>query len=149
MNDTDPTPTDVPEADLPQTGVTETSPSPTRLIRLGEDRAKPGPVKPTVKEIFEPTRPVALSQTTTAGRVRGVVWVRPSELMSMAGARIAGRGIDFHAELARRARRPAVQAVAMSRRAISELARRLPPVTAFGRAGHPAAGATRSGIGLR
>jgi len=79
---------------------------------------------------------------------RGVVWMRPSELMGHATARVAGRGIDFHAELARRARRPAVQAVAASRRAISERARRLPPVTAFGRRGHSPAGATRSGIGL-
>jgi len=82
-------------------------------------------------------------------RKRGVVWVRPSELMSQLTAQAAGRGIDFHAELARRARRPAVQAVAASRRAISERARRLPPVTAFGRRGHPSQGATRSGIGLR
>ncbi|MHB1801368.1 MAG: hypothetical protein ACYCU5_06855 [Actinomycetes bacterium] len=82
------------------------------------------------------------------GQRRGVVWMRPSELMGHATARVAGRGIDFHAELARRARRPAVQAVAASRRAISERARRLPPVSAFGRRGHSPAGATRSGIGL-
>ncbi len=79
---------------------------------------------------------------------RGIVWVRPSELMSQASARAAGRGIDFHAELARRARRPAVQAVATSRRAISERARRLPPVSAFGRRGQSPSGATRSGVGL-
>lgn len=83
------------------------------------------------------------------GQKRGVVWMRPSELMGYATARIAGRGIDFHAELARRARRPALQAVAESRRTISGRARRLPPVTAFGRRGHAPAGATRSGIGLR
>lgn len=80
---------------------------------------------------------------------RGVVWVRPSELMSMASARAPGRGIDFHAELARRARAPMGQAVATSRRAISERARRLPPVTAFGRRSSSPAGATRSGIGPR
>jgi hypothetical protein len=79
---------------------------------------------------------------------RGVVWVRPSELMTEASARVAGRGIYFHAELARRARRPAVQTVAASRRAISERARRLPPVSAFGRRGQSPSGATRSGIGL-
>jgi len=84
----------------------------------------------------------------TTGQKRGVVWMRPSELMGHATARAAGRGIDFHAELTRRARRPGVQAVAASRRAISERARRLPPVTAFGHRGHSPAGATRSGIGL-
>lgn len=78
----------------------------------------------------------------------GIVWVRPSELMTQASARAAGRGIDFHAEIARRARRPAVQAVAASRHAISERARRLPPVSAFGRRGQSPSGATRSGIGL-
>lgn len=82
------------------------------------------------------------------GQRRGVVWMRPSELMGHATARIAGRGIDFHAELARRARRPGVQAAAASRRAISERAHRLPPVTAFGHRGHSPVGATRSGIGL-
>lgn len=78
---------------------------------------------------------------------RGVVWVRPSELMSQITAKAAGRGIDFHTELARRTRKPAARAVATTRRAISERARRLPPISAFGR-GHSPAGATRSGIGL-
>lgn len=80
---------------------------------------------------------------------RGVVWMRPSELMRTATARAAGRGIDVHAELTRRARARMRQAVAPSRRAISERARRLPPVTAFGIRSTARAGATRSGIGLR
>lgn len=85
----------------------------------------------------------------SAAAQRGVVWVRPSELMRTATARAAGRGIDVHAELTRRARARMRQAVAPSRRAISERARRLPPVTAFGRRSTAWAGATRSGIGLR
>ncbi len=100
----------------------------------------------TTEKAMEKTARQAAEQAN--GQKRGVVWMRPSELMGHATARFAGRGIDFHAELARRARRPAVQAVAASRRAISERARRLPPVTAFGRHGHSPAGATRSGIGL-
>lgn len=79
----------------------------------------------------------------------GVVWVRPSELMTQAGGRVAGRGIDFQAELARRARRLPVETVATSRRAISERAHRLPPATAFGRNAQAHIGAARSGIGLR
>lgn len=69
--------------------------------------------------------------------------------MTHAGGRVARRGIDFHAELARRARHLPGQTVAATRRAMSERARRLPPVTAFGvhSRSHPAP--ARSGIGLR
>ena len=42
---------------------------------------------------------------------RGVTWVRPSELMTQAGGRVAARGIDFEAELARRARRAPATAI--------------------------------------
>lgn len=50
------------------------------------------------------------SLTTTASGPgssvgRGVVWVRPSDLIASRTARIAGRGISFQAELANRARR--------------------------------------------
>lgn len=83
---------------------------------------------------------------------RGVRWVRPSELLDQLTARAAGRGIDFHAELARRARRlpgETYRATRGSIRQMSERARRLPPVTAFGRSAQGPQGATRSGIGLR
>lgn len=78
-----------------------------------------------------------------------LMWVPASELARLAATRVAGRGIDFHAELARRARTPMTQAAAASRSAVSERARRLPPVTAFGVAGRSASGPARSGIGLR
>ncbi len=116
--------------------------------------------RPETEEVSElarhadPSRAAGEASAQTAAEAservkRGVVWVRPSELMSMVSARAAGRGINFHAELARRARTPLGQAVATSRRTISERARRLPPVTAFGRRSPSPAGATRSGIGLR
>ena len=38
-------------------------------------------------------------------KARGVEWVRPSDLLVSRSARLAGRGIDFQAELSRRARR--------------------------------------------
>jgi hypothetical protein len=97
----------------------------------------------------KPTASITQAAVDAAAHRRGVVWVRSSELMSQVTARAAGRGIDFHAELAHRARRAPVQTVATSRRAISERARRLPPVTAFGRRGQAPVGATRAGIGLR
>lgn len=58
----------------------------------------------------------------------GVVWVRASDLLSTGTGRIAGRGIDFEAELARRLHRTP----ATSRRAILNRADRLPPLSEFG-----------------
>ena len=58
----------------------------------------------------------------------GIVWVRASDLLSTGTGRIAGRGIDFEADLARRVRRTP----ATTRRAISERADRLPPLSEFG-----------------
>jgi hypothetical protein len=58
----------------------------------------------------------------------GIVWVRASDLLSTGTGRIAGRGIDFEAELARRMRR----SPATSRRAIRERTDRLPPLSEFG-----------------
>jgi len=86
----------------------------------------------------------------------GVEWVRPTDLMASRSARMAGRGIDFQAELARRARRVPGQAYRATRdgarsgaRFVSERARKLPPVTAFGRGGGERfSWVSRSGIGL-
>ncbi len=92
-----------------------------------------------------------------AGRRRsGVEWVRPTDLLAARTGRVAGQGIDFYAELARRTRQAPGQAyrgvrtVARSgARVVSERARRLPPVTAFGRGGSPRhSWISRSGIGL-
>lgn len=92
---------------------------------------------------------------------RGVVWVRPSELMTQAGGRVAGAGISFEAELTRRARRAPLTTVAASRRMISRhsgrphaaretgRADRLPPLSAFGQSRpRPYSWVSRSGIGL-
>ncbi len=85
-------------------------------------------------------------------KARGVEWVRPSELLVSRSGRIAGRGIDFQAELARRARRVPGQTYRATRagvRAVSERARRLPPASAFGRgSGERFSWVSRSGIGL-
>lgn len=74
---------------------------------------------------------------------RGVEWVRPTDLLVRGGSRVAGAGIDFQAELARRARGTA----ASGARAMSPSARRLPPVSAFGRTGGRH-GTDRGGVGL-
>jgi hypothetical protein len=86
----------------------------------------------------------------------GVEWVRPTDLMASRSARIAGRGIDFQAELARRSRRVPGHVYRGTRtgvqagtRFVSERARKLPPVTAFGRgSGERFSWVSRSGIGL-
>lgn len=86
----------------------------------------------------------------------GVEWVRPSELLASRSARVAGRGIDFQAELARRTRRVPDHIVRGTRRGVragarfvSERARRLPPVSDFGRGpGQTYSWVSRSGIGL-
>ena len=59
----------------------------------------------------------------------GIVWVRASDLLNTGTGRIAGRGLDFEAELARRMRR----APATTRRAIRERTAQLPPLSEFGR----------------
>lgn len=144
MNDT----TQEPQAPTVGPGSPDAEDHAPRQADAGEvpELARHGDPSQATREATAKTARQAAEEAT--GQKRGVVWMRPSELMGQATARIAGRGIDFHAELARRTRRPAVQAVASTRRAISERARRLPPVTAFGRHGHSPAGATRSGIGL-
>lgn len=64
-----------------------------------------------------------------ARRARGVEWVRPTDLLARQGAALAGRGINFETELARRTRAP----IATGVRGLGERARRLPPLSAFGR----------------
>lgn len=93
-------------------------------------------------------KPLA-SATSVARWQSGVEWVRASELLSSAGGRVLGRGIDFDAELNRRARALPVQAVTASQRAIRERALRLPPASSFGRRGasHPVP--TQARIGRR
>lgn len=85
-------------------------------------------------------------------KARGVEWVRPSDLLVSRSARLAGRGIDFQAELSRRARRlpgKTYRATRTGMRTMSERARRLPPATAFGRgSGERFSWVSRSGIGL-
>ena len=76
-----------------------------------------------------------LQQAATERRLRanltpehGVTWVRVSDLISSGTGRLAGRGIDFEAELARRLRHP-VDATRQAIRGRSALR----PLDAFGR----------------
>ena len=82
---------------------------------------------------------------TPAGRrARGGEWVRPTDLIARHGATLSGRGIDFEAELARRARAP----IANRLQDLTDRARRLPPLSAFGRSGNASSGPVRAGVGM-
>ena len=78
-------------------------------------------------------------------RGRGVEWVRPTDLIARQSAHAAGRGLDFQAELARRTRTPIGAGV----RRLGDRARRLPPISAFGRSTAPQAQqVSRSGVSM-
>lgn len=120
----------------------------------------PNPTTPeAAAEFSELARHADPSQANIPARVtvpgpggtprRGVVWVRPSELICQAGARVTGRGLDLQAELARRVRLPGSRPGGRSRGSVGARAGRLPPVSAFGRHGPSPSTPTRSGIGLR
>lgn len=77
-------------------------------------------------------------------RGRGVDWVRPSDLIARGGSRLAWRPMDFQTRQGYRLR----SALASPARVVSGRARRLPPVSAFGRPTSSAAGAVRGSAGM-
>ena len=83
----------------------------------------------------------AVDQAARYGR--GVEWVRPTDLVARGGSRVAGAGIDFQTELARRTR----QLTATGARGLHNRARRLPPLSAFGR-GTAHRGMERGPVGM-
>lgn len=52
---------------------------------------------------------------------RGIAWVRPTDLIASSTARIAGRGVNFQAELAHRARRAPGQAYRATRNGVRDI----------------------------
>lgn len=150
MNDTAPHTRTLPEHAAPRR---EDRESPETPDRSGDERE--------VSKLARHGDPSAAKRTaaeeTTGRRRSGVEWVHPSDLLAARLGRVAGQGIDFQAELARRARLVPGQAYRGTRavarsgvRTVSERARRLPPVTAFGRGGGAErhSWVSRSGIGL-
>lgn len=115
-----------------------------------DDRAD-GPVGAEVSEFTrhgDPSltkQPLSLSGSET-GRSE-IVWMRPTELVPAVTGRVAGQGLDLESSIARRARALPTQGVAATRRAISDRALRLPPVTAFGSSRRAHGAVRRSGIG--
>ena len=116
------------------------------------DRSEPAKARPEPAEEAQTPEAMRAAQiaedgeqeaASSATRVRGVEWVRPTDLMARHGATVAGRGIDFQAELARRAREP----VADRLHRLGDRARQLPPLSAFGRSHPTPSGPRRSGVG--
>lgn len=79
---------------------------------------------------------------------RGVQWVRASDLISHGTGKLAGRGIDFQKAMSRRVRGFGVAATAGAARGVSQVARRLPPVHAFGRGTGRDTAPTRSPVSM-
>ena len=123
------------------------------------DPSRPDPARLVPEETRERPQPVEVTSTPEAVRAaqvarddkqhalvpgRGVEWVRPTDLIARHSAHAAGRGLDFQAELARRTRTPIGAGV----RRLGDRARRLPPISAFGRRTAPASPMSRSGVSM-
>jgi len=123
------------------------------------DPARPDPARLVPEETRERPQPVEVTSTPEAVRAaqvarddkqhalvrgRGVEWVRPTDLIARHSAHAAGRGLDFQTELARRTRTPLGAGV----RRLGDRARRLPPISAFGRSSTPASQMSRSGASM-
>ena len=118
-------------------------PDPTRLVP-DESRERSESVEATsTPEAVRAAQVARDDKQHAIVRGRGVEWVRPTDLMARSGSRVAGAWIDFQADMARRSR----HAAATSARAVAARARRLPPVSAFGR-GHADRATTRDAVGI-
>lgn len=78
-------------------------------------------------------------------RSRGVDWVRPTDLIAQGGGALSRRGMDRTADMSRLVRAP----IEKGARWVAERAKRLPPLSAFGRRGGAEQGPRRSGVGMR
>ncbi|WP_431878433.1 hypothetical protein [Amycolatopsis sacchari] len=78
-------------------------------------------------------------------RGRGVDWVRPTDLFAQGGGALSRRGIDLTTRGNQRMRRP----FEAGARWVADRAKRLPPVSAFGRRGPADQAQRRSGVGMR
>lgn len=78
-------------------------------------------------------------------RGRGVDWVRPTDLIAQGGGALSRRSIDRTADMNRHVRAP----IEKGARWVAERAKRLPPLSAFGRRGGAEQGPRRVGVGMR
>ncbi|WGP06191.1 hypothetical protein QFE97_00155 [Bacillus subtilis] len=134
----------------------QNAPEPTKDHSVPEEPEKAGtPEAVQAAKVAHRNRGMGPKSVDDARRVRGVEWVRPTDLLARQSATVAGRGIDFEVELARRTRKLTSHVTRASGRglgkaatAISERTRRLPVVSEFGRGSPHQSWMSRSGIGL-
>ena len=110
----------------------------TETVEVAELAGTPDAVK-------QAARRDAVRERMDQVRGRGVEWVRPTDLLVRSSGTLAGRGIEFNSEQGHRFRSSLVTGA----RSVSERARRLPPLSAFGRRGQHVEGPARSGVGMR
>ncbi|GAA2121859.1 hypothetical protein [Kocuria atrinae] len=134
----------------------QNAPEPTKDHSVPEDpeRART-PEAMQAAKVAHRNRPDKATIADGARQARGVEWVRPTDLLARQSATVAGRGIDFEVELARRTRnltshvtRASGRGLGKAGKAISERARRLPDASEFGRGSRHQSWVSRSGIGL-
>lgn len=119
-------------------------PDPARLVPdEPQERPEPGEATST-PEAVRAAQVARDDKEHALVRGRGVEWVRPTELIARHSAHAAGRGLDFQAELARRTR----TTIGAGVRRLGDRARRLPPISAFGRSSTPASQMSRSGVSM-
>ena len=130
--------------DNPQPRTDTHLPDPARSVP-DEPRERPEPVEATTAPEAVRAAQVAREDKQHAiVRGRGVEWVRPTDLIARHSAHAAGRGLDFQAELARRTRTP----IGAGFHRLGDRARRLPPISAFGRSTAPASQMSRPGVSM-
>lgn len=125
--------------------------------KFGREKPNPGrdpePAEPTetadVAEVPDAVRAAQATrrrgeETPKQTRGRGAEWVRPTDLIARHTGTFAGQGIDFQTELGRRSR----TRMATAAKNLGDRARRLPPLSAFGRPSTGQTGPVRSGIGM-
>ena len=131
--------------DNPQQHHDLNAPDPARSVPY-EPRERPEPVvATTVPEAVRAAQVAREDKQHAIVRGRGVEWVRPTDLIVRSSGTLAGRGIEFNSEQGRRFR----SSLAAGARSVSERAKRLPPLSAFGRRGQHVEGPARSGVGMR
>ena len=131
--------------DNPQQPHDKNLPDPTRSAP-NEPRERPEPVEAaTVPEAVRAAQVAREDKQHAIVRGRGVEWVRPTDLIVRSSGTLAGRGIEFNSEQGRRFR----SSLAAGARSVSERAKRLPPLSAFGRRGQHVERPARSGVGMR
>ena len=131
--------------DNPQQRHDMNAPDPARSVP-NEPRERPEPVEATiVPEAVRAAQVAREDKQHAIVRGRGVEWVRPTDLIVRSSGTLAGRGIEFNSAQGRRFR----SSLAAGARSVSERAKRLPPLSAFGRRGQHVEGPARSGAGMR